>query len=777
MQEIPTFVRKSGWHRWLLLPSAILGASCALFLYGYWLRDVLAVGDEQMLALTTAVATLAAAGYFLLLNWIVRSMALLTPGPRFALWLTGVPIAAFVLFGGTSNWISSNRYLDFLLPDHHLQLTALPVDSAPGSRLVWFNTSLGDVSYATIEARGWTRAGDELVVGDPSGNSLSWTGDVGDKVQMVFGGASSKVYLTLAWDGQAETVTLSKDKTEYTRAFAVPFYASKTAIMLLGLLTFYALALGLCVLVWTNRSKLAAAARRSAGGAPTSFGAPDFYLMLGAAVVAALLRGFNLGSAFPAVDEYYHLIAAKQIVQGAAWSTVYSRGLWIVTLPVAMALKVFGNELWAARLVGVIFNVLAVVPLYLLAMRINRPVAFLASLLFATSPWIITFARVAREYAYYPFYFYWIILAMVLFLEGIPQGFVLVRSWKLLLRPRMLLLAAILLLPPVFALKVDWLSTFRTILIAYLVLSLFIVLRFNWQDRSNWLALAVLGAGIIASGRAWYLEQSSKLSVLPQFNALPIEYFLPNPQQQWYLDRVVVIIALGILAALAVGFVVRGVNIVPLFVLTLFVGYLAVFAFLSKTFFHTRHLLSTELWYVIVVAMGLHALWGGLRALTPALDAAPQALLAVFIGFSVMNVGQVLLPTVSTNPDMPISEDYMHDMSRVQAFMLDRVRPGDVLISTVYGQYAIWEGSPVFAAQDHITSHTAADEILSFAAQHASGWIVIDESRFKLAGLSVRDLAGHDQIEYVGEYNDERVWHWQHDAGQTSLLAVIRGER
>jgi hypothetical protein len=777
MQKTRATVRKSGWNPWLVPPSAILGASSGLFLYGYWLRDTLAVGDEQMLALTATIGIVAATGYFFLLSWALPNLAVMTAGARCALGLASIPIAAFVLFGGTSNWTSSNRYLAFLLPDHRLQLSALPADSAPGSSLVWFNTSLGDVSYGTIKSQGWKRVGDELLVQDPTSNSLIWTGDVGDKVQMVFSGASSKVRIVLTWDGQAETVALSKDKTAYSREFNVPFYASKTAIMLLGLLSFYALVLALCVLIWMNRSKLSEAAIRSMDRVPDAFSALDVWLMITAGLLAALLRVFNLGSVFPAVDEYYHLIAAKQIVQGAALSTVYPRGLWIVTIPAAAALKIFGNQLWAARLIGAIFNVLAVIPLYLLARKISRSVAVLACLLFATSPWIITFARVAREYAYYPFYFYWVILAMVLFVEGIPRGFIFLRDWKTLLRPKMLVLGVALLLPPVFALKIDWLSTFRTILIAYLALGLFILLRFDWHDRSNWPVLALMVAGVVVSGRSWYLEQSSKLLIVPQVNALPIEYFLPNPQQQWYLDRVVIIIALGILAALAVGFLVRRLNFVPLFVFTLFVGYLAVFALLSKTFFHTRHLLSTELWYVIVVAMGLYAVWGALTALIPIPGTLAQMLLAAAVGLSVMNAGQILMATVSTNPDMPISEDYMHDMSQVQAFMLAKVRPGDVLISTVYGQYAIWDGSPVFAAQEHITSHTPVQDILSLAAKYPSGWIVIDEIRFKLASMSIRDLAGHDQIEYLGQYGDERVWHWQRNSVQAGLVASIRGAR
>jgi len=37
----------------------------------------------------------------------------------------------------------------------------------------------------------------------------------------------------------------------------------------------------------------------------------------------------------------------------------------------------------------------------------------------------------------------------------------------------------------------------------------------------------------------------------------------------------------------------------------------------SKTFFHTRHLSTTELWYILLVAIGLYVLWSLLYALLP----------------------------------------------------------------------------------------------------------------------------------------------------------------
>lgn len=777
MPQSQSHLWKLGSSLWLLMPAALFGASLALFLYGSWPPDLSPIGDEQMLVITGAIALLVTAGYFVLVRWTWPRLRGLVSRQRYDLILVSVPIAAFLLYGGTSGWTSPPHYLDFLLPDHTLKLSVSPPDSAGGTALVWFNTSLGDVSYSTITQQGWKRIDDQLVVEDPAENSLTWRGEIGDRVQIVLRGSTPGLQADLTWDGETQTIALSRDKTAYTRSFAVPFYSSDGAIMALGFVALYAIVLALCTFLWLNRTTWLPGILRSVEAPSAGFISLDVFLVSAGLVLAALLRVFNLGSLFPAVDEYYHLIAAKQIVEGAALDAVYPRGLWIVTLPVAAALRVFGYQLWAARLVGVVFNVLAIIPLYMLTRKINRPVAALACLLYATSPWIITFARVAREYAYYPFYFYWIIYAMVLFAAAIPQGFVLAGQWKSLLSPKILLLAALLALPPIFALKTDWLSTFRTILIAYLVLGLFILLRFDWRARTNWPMLALIGIIVIIAGRSWYLEQQGKLFLLPHINLVPIEYFLPNPQQQWYLDRAGMLVVLGILSAIAVALLARRLNFVPLFILTLFAGYLLVFAFFSKSFFHTRHLLSTDLWYVIVVALGLFLVWRVLALLLPWLRRPGQIALVGILGLATLNFGQIILPTVWTNPDMPISEDYMHDMTQVQAYMLANIRQGDVLVSTVYGQYTLWEGKPVFAGQLHITSQTPIPDILAFAAEYPSGWIVVDDIRYKLASLSVRDLAGHEDIQYVGEFGDEHVWRWDRNTALAGLEISAEGVR
>jgi hypothetical protein len=199
----------------------------------------------------------------------------------------------------------------------------------------------------------------------------------------------------------------------------------------------------------------------------------------------------------------------------------------------------------------------------------------------------------------------------------------------------------------------------------------------------------------------------------------------------------------------------------PAFLAALFAAYLIVFAFFSRTFFHTRHLLSTELWYVAIMGLGLYALWIFLRAGLRSRGRLSGFLLAAAIGFAFANPTQIALPSTSSSPDMSISEDYHHDMSTVQGYLVEHVQPNDSLISTVYGLYATWEGVPAFGFQYRITSETSLDKILEIVREHPAGWIVIDKIRLDLSALSVKDFNRGSQIEYIGTFGDEYVWRWQ----------------
>jgi hypothetical protein len=478
-------------------------------------------------------------------------------------------------------------------------------------------------------------------------------------------------------------------------------------------------------------------------------------MLLALAALAFVLRAPNLENLFPTVEEYSHINAAKQIIQGAPIESVYGRSLWPVTLPVTLAFKIFGYQLWAARLLGVIFNVLALIPLYLLARKINRPVAILSVLLFATSPWVIAVSRVVREYAYYPFYFFWVIYGMILLLEQIPDRFRIDQDWKTLLKPRVLLLGAFLAFLPYYALDLDRQSTFKTILIAYVALG---VLLFLKVDFRYWKNLPVLIGIFFAT---LYLERY--FSALPTINLVPLNYFFLNPSQQWYFDRIAFLPAVAVIGAMLFGLYARRQNSIPFFILILYSGSMAFFMLSSKKFFAPRHLSTTQLWYILLVALGLYLLWTFLQTFSSLREKKIQILTVVVLAGMFFNVRQVLTPLVSKDPYMAITEDYHDDLTDLQAFMLANAETSDVLIaSRIYSRYIEWVGEPLFREVYDFHVQSTEEEVLSVVDQFDSGWIIIDTARIERATFSPdTSFLGNDRIEYIGLFDGEHVWQWR----------------
>ena len=507
---------------------------------------------------------------------------------------------------------------------------------------------------------------------------------------------------------------------------------------------------------------------QSAVGAGGGLDRRDLVAIVAALAVALLLRVFNLAATFPAVDEYYHLIAAQQLLRGAAAGSVYPRGLLLVTMPVSFALRIFGHQIWAARLVGVLFNTLAIIPLYLLGEEDQS--ADCPAVLRAAMPSARGSSRLREWRGSTPS------------TRSTSTGssmrwccswkpFRRVSSWFAIGRrsrgPRAIVLAALLCLPPWFGLTIDWLSTFRTILIAYVVLGVVAAGEIRLERPAKLAnpgraagrhrvrgARLVPGAGQQIAAVAQ--NQRRAAPVFPAESSATVVFrsrrcshcagsarrcglLLHRPAER-HSSRRSCICCLG--------------------------AYLAVFTFLSKTFFHTRHLLTTELWYVVVTAIGLYARLdddpGGRTSGKPR---APGGFGTCSWGLRSPIRSQILLPSASTNPDMPISEDYLHDMSKIQEFMLGHAQANDVLISTVYGLYASWEDEPKFSAQYRINSATPKEDLLQIVESNPSGWIVIDKIRLDLSPLSARDFSGLDQIEYIGMFGDEYVWRWQRASG------------
>lgn len=741
-----------------LLPAAVFGVSLGLFVHGYWLIDVFPFGGRSLLFATILISLMGMAGYVLLFSWIKKASSDFPNFQKAGIAGAGLLVGAFLFFTVTDRWQEPARYVSLFLPAHTLEISVSPDQNADGVSILWINTSLGDVSYDTIEYDGWILKNDRLVLTDFSDNHLRWVGKTGKDVQLVFETSLRNGNAVISWDGQAEILQFSKKKNSHVHTFDIPFHASPNFTFLLGILNFALLSLPLCIVIWMKRTEILKSVLH--GFTPTlqQINRREWMVVLALIALALAFRVPGLENLFPGVEEYSHINAAKQMIRGASIRDVYQRSMWLVTFPVSLMFRIFGYKLWAARLLGVIFNVLAIVPLYLIARRINRPVAILSALLFATSPWIIAISRFVREYAYYPFFYFWILYGMILFLEGIPDRFHLDRDWKIVLKPKMLFLGLGLAFPVFYALSVDHLSTFKLILIGYGVFGFFIFLKVDLAYRKNLIVILVMASAVLVSA---YLLRGY-FSVRTTVNLVPLNYFFLNSPQQWYFDRVAVVPLIGLLGAVAVSVLLWRVNGIPLLLVILYGGFLGFFMLSTNKFFASRHLSTTQLWYVILMAIGCYLIWVFLQTFSFFGDRRIRFVTVIVLCGLVINTRQLFLPMTSRDPYMPITEDYHNDLTELQEFMLANVEGGDVLISSrIYSRYIYWVDEPIFREIYDFQVNSTITDVLSVVDQYDSGWIIIDNARIERAVFSPADVFLDDnRIEYIGLFDDEHVWRW-----------------
>ena len=230
-----------------LLLAIALGSSFALFVYGYWLADIFPQGSRRLIAFALLSGAGATAGYYLLFGWLQLEFKALPVTQRWRAGGLSMLLGLILFLAGTSQWQNPNTYIDMFLPTHTLEIE-IPEKETPRSLSIsWFHTSLGDVPTSTIGFQGWAKEEDQLVLVSPSDNSFSWMGKTGEFVEVVFQ-ARGNGRAILSCDGAEETVLISAGQVRYSCTPGVPWYASRAAVFLLGILNFAALGLALLLL-------------------------------------------------------------------------------------------------------------------------------------------------------------------------------------------------------------------------------------------------------------------------------------------------------------------------------------------------------------------------------------------------------------------------------------------------------------------------------------------------------------------------------------------------
>lgn len=765
---------KFGRH---LFPALIFGISLGMFIHGYWLIDVLPVSGRRIVFSTVAVCAVGIIGYFFLLKWhIVPQLSKRTILQNGGLIAWSVLLGVILFLAGTSSWVLPKRFLTFLLPQHSLEINIHRSTESGSMELFWLTTSLGDVSYDAISYGGWQKRSDRLILVDGDNNYIRWTGKAGEQATIVLLTSSSGGVVDISWDGKQETWKISKTgRLTMTHDFSVPLYASRKMVMLLGILNFIVASLAVLLLLDKRKGYLVASTSKnilpithlpdaSADDEPVYVGRMtdfDWIILIGILILALLLRIFNLDGLPPYTDEYAHLLAAKDILSGVSLSEVYQRSLIIVTFPVALSFHVFGMSLWAARLPGVLFNVLAILPLYLIMKWINRPIAILTCLLYATSPWIIAVARNVREYAYYPFYFYWFVYAMILFIIVFPERFVF-SEYRKLLNSRLILLGVILL-PVIYALFIDVYSTFKAFLMVYPAFGIVLLSKLNLNNRLN---RTVIGILMVSFFLVFLYGLTIKVVNIahPRFNSYPSIYFLFNAEQQWYFNRLAVVPVIAMFGVVFIGLRLFSKNFLPVFWLGTLLTSSIYFFFFFNRYFRPRYVISVEFWLIPVLACGLFVFWIMLRSVLP--WRILQVIVLVLLFFLSFNISQSLLPTVyETTGYMPITEEYHDDVIHAQLYLLDRVDEKNVLISSVYGNYVSFLGIPRFLEiypYGRNINKDPQEYIHSIVQQHESGWIVLDERRYiQSKPLPLKNIKMDGKtMNFDGIFAGQYIWHW-----------------
>lgn len=128
------------------------------------------------------------------------------------------------------------------------------------------------------------------------------------------------------------------------------------------------------------------------------------YLLLAAiTLLAAALRFYRLGEWSFWIDEIYTIIRARSHFSDleTMLSFIPPSGFWVplTTILTAQAFNLLGVSEWSARLVSTLVGIITIPVLYLALKKIvGTPVALIAVLLLALSPWHIFWSQNARFY-------------------------------------------------------------------------------------------------------------------------------------------------------------------------------------------------------------------------------------------------------------------------------------------------------------------------------------------------------------------------------------------
>lgn len=490
------------------------------------------------------------------------------------------------------------------------------------------------------------------------------------------------------------------------------------------------------------------------------------------------LRVTNLTYLEPYTDEYAHLVGAKAINDHGSptffidgkMTEPYTR-TYSLTVLISVLFSFFGTSLFIARLPGVMFGTLAIIPFYFIGRKINKNIGLISSVLWMCSPWAIAVSRNVREYAIFPFFFLVIFLFLLKFYDYIVK---ILKKDKFRINLKMILYLLGAIIPIIYGFYINPASSFKQIAILYGVFFIFLIYYiFRSQSIKSQTKKIVGGISlflVLLSSFIYFIIDIDFVDKFPKFNHYWLNLILGNSSTQWSYNAGIygfyVIFAFGVIfslySLLKNRFEVAG------FIFLTFITYFYFFIFHFSRYIRPRYEFGILLWLIPIIAIGLYLLF---KIFTHKLNNIKQGIilltLLIIIILSVFNPANTYQSfNIYKHGYVPITNE-CHDKYLPVLEKYDKyINENDTIICSLCGPL-YWYGQ-VNVTKNNVYSYTYSNESRFAKTEEIitnsdKGWMILDWRRNNrwTKGYPKKDfMVGNKNIPFLEVYSGFYIYKW-----------------
>ncbi len=405
-------------------------------------------------------------------------------------------------------------------------------------------------------------------------------------------------------------------------------------------------------------------------------------------ILAFLLRIWNLTILDPYTDEYNTLLESIRILEGNAGH--YDRAP-IVAYFVAFFLRLgdpssFEGYLYWGRLPGVIFSALTVIPIYLLAKKINKPIALISAFLWAISPWAIGVSKTIREYAYYPL----IVLFTAYIFLHLTDCIINYTKEKLL---KIILISSYIAFFIYYSLKIDDDSTLRVGILVIIAIAIYKIFWYLAQrgvfsaKNKTIIIISTISLILISIPTLIYLAENT-FYISKDFLKTDLRWLRHfseterNPMHWWYSNPIIFLPYLFLLLGTIYSLVKK--NAYYFLYFTLFLALMIFYIYLFDRYVRPRYIFYVLPFFTILVATSIFSLFTVRNFFKNNKLKLLYTIAVVLFLISVFSYQNTLYPLTSDSHGTNAVTDENHERTRpVLEFLEDVIDDEQVFITTM----------------------------------------------------------------------------------------------